>query len=143
MSKDNTKRVYICWHCGDYHDPSRVTYDFNASNKTVLCHCGGMVVTPSGKEKTKLLTIVPVWLLEDGSEIFRVAAHTEEEAIDFLVKDQGMEDTSDVVSIEIFDSRELNRKFIESDNSHGTLFSILDVIQQAKSIPTLISSSID
>ena len=141
MEMKNVKKINICWQCGDYHDASVANYDFNAANKTVLCHCGGMVVTPSGKEKFKMLPIVPVWMMEEGGSIFVVAAETKDEAVSFLIDENGLADVSDLVAIEVLDSRSLNQKSIKRDGSSHDLLSIMDVLQQVDSFPALINST--
>ncbi|WP_315793215.1 hypothetical protein [Paenibacillus sp. BIC5C1] len=142
MDMRNLKLINYCWGCGAEHDASEVNYDQNATDKTVKCHCGGNIVTPSGKVQLQVVPAVPVWLIEDGSETFRVAAADDEQALQFMIDDWGMEDIEDVEVTVITDQEELRRKFILSEEGSKTYLSIMDVLNQTEKFPTLISTSI-
>jgi hypothetical protein len=142
MDMKNMKVVHYCWTCGKAHEATNTPYDFLASDKSVMCECGGYVVSPSGKVQLSILPIVPIWKIDDGAETFRVAASSREEALKCLLEDVGFDELEEPEVAEITDVNELNRKFINEDEDSSKKLSIIDIINKAESFPMLVSTSI-
>lgn len=142
MDMKNMKVVHYCWTCNKAHEATNTPYDFLASDKSVMCECGGYVVSPSGKVQLSILPVVPVWKIDDGSETFRVAAISPEEALKCLAEEMGLDDIEEPEVREITDPGELRRKFILSEEGSSIKSSIIEIINRTDEFPALISTSI-
>lgn len=142
MDMKNMKVVHYCWTCNKAHEATNTSYDFLASDKSVMCECGGYVVSPSGKVQLSILPAVPVWLIDDGAETFRVAASSPDEALKCLAEEMGPVEIEYPKVTEVTDPEELRRKFILSEEGSSVKTSIIDIINRTEKFPALISTSI-
>lgn len=142
MDMKNMKVVHYCWTCGKAHEATNTPYDFLASDKSVKCECGGYVVSPSGKVQLPILPAVPVWLIDDGAEIFRIAASSPDEALKCLAEEFGPVEIEYPKVTEVTDPEELRRKFILAEEGSSVKTSIIDIISRTEKFPALISTSI-
>jgi hypothetical protein len=46
---ENKKIYFTCWNCGGCHDSTNIPFNPQAKDQSVKCHCGGYIVSPSGK----------------------------------------------------------------------------------------------
>lgn len=133
---NNMKVLHFCWMCNKAHDASNFAVGVNS----ILCECGGYVVSPSGKVQSPVVPVVPVWKVED-SEIHWIASKDEEEIRTFYktLYDEELEEDAEITQVE---GLGLTNPFITIDGDPHKLVSINDLIREQKEFPALLASSV-
>jgi hypothetical protein len=136
----NMKLVFYCWTCQKEHESSNVPYDIKASNKSVMCDCGGYVVSPSGKVQMATLPIVPVWKVDDGERHWIAAKDIDElkECYKDWYGDELLED-AEIIQVT---GEDLNDAKFWDDEEMKIKRSLNDFVRQANHFPAQLASSL-
>lgn len=136
----NMKVLHYCWTCGKAHELPDVPYNYMVEDQSVMCECGGHVVSRSGKVQLSIVPMLPVFKVDDG-ELHWFSAKDEQEARAYYNKLYEEELEPDAVIEEVTGS-ELDKRNIRSDDDIRGLQSLKDVIREQNEFPALLASSV-
>jgi hypothetical protein len=136
----NMKMVHYCWDCKKEHEALATTYDFLAPDKSVMCECGGYVVTRSGKVQIGIIPIVPVWKIDDGERHWIAAKDIDE--LKTCYKDWYGDELLEDADITQVTGADLNDAKFWDDEEMKNKRSLIDFVREANHFPAQLASSL-
>lgn len=140
MDLTNLKVVNYCWTCNKEHDASTTPYNFNAIDKSVMCGCGGYIVTPSGKTLGGIIPIRPVFKVDDGESHY-FAAETVDQVKEYYHELYG-ETLEDDTEITLVSNEKLRERFITCEEKPHKKLNLIEAINEMTNFPALLCSSV-